>query len=99
MIVILTSLLFQCDFVRALEQCNRSVHVRFFTQVKTDPACLGQNVMRPGFFCGYDLITDLFGEGNIHKRVAVDVTDLAFADAKFRAAEAVWMGFDALPGK
>ncbi len=49
-----------------------------------------------GFLCCDDLIADLFWEGNIHKRVAVDVTDLAFADAKFRAAEAVWMGFDSL---
>jgi len=27
------------------------------------------------------------------------VTDLSFADAKFRAAKAVWMSFDAIPGE
>ena len=44
-----------------------------------------------------DFVADFFREGNIHQRVAVDVTDLAFADAKFRAAETV--RWDSMPSQ
>ena len=54
-------------------------------------------MMRFGFACRNNFIAHFFGEGNIHKRIAMNVTDLAFADAKFRASEAVWMSFNSLP--
>jgi hypothetical protein len=56
-------------------------------------------MMRSRISSRNDLIPYFLREGNIHQRVAVEMTDLACANTEFRAAETVWMGLDPFPGE
>ena len=63
-----------------MQQSDRLLHIRLLPQVKTDPACLGQNMMRLCASCGDDLIAHFLRKGDIHQLVAMEVPDLAFAE-------------------
>ncbi len=76
---------------------DRLLRIALFTDVKTDPARLGQNVMRLRLPRRDDLIAYLRGEGNIHQRIAVNVTDLTRADLELRPAKTMRMRFDPIP--
>ena len=54
-------------------------------------------MMRTRFARGDDLIAYFGRKGNIRQCIAVNVTDLALADAKLRPAKAMRMRFDPVP--
>src|SRR5215207_907805 len=54
--------------------------------------------MRLSAPCGNDLLAHLFGEGDIHQMVAVNMPDLAFANHIFHAAESMRLRSYPCPG-
>ena len=53
--------------------------------------------MRLGVAAGHQFVAHGFREGDVQQPVAVDVTKLAPAEAKFQAAVTVWLDLDAGP--
>jgi hypothetical protein len=86
------------DFEGLPQESNGSLNVCFITKVEADPAAFWQDMMRFGLTRGDDLIPDFLWERDIDQPVAMDMAELPFSEAEFRASETVWVGAHALPG-
>jgi hypothetical protein len=85
------------QLVRPAEEHDGPIDVVRFFDVETDPAALGQDMVRLGQTLGHDLVPHRSGEWNIDQPVSVDVADLPAGDPVFHAAKPVGMGSDILP--
>lgn len=77
------------NFIRSFQEVNRFLYIRFVTQVQTDPPGLGQNVMRFRKPSVHDFIAYLFWKWNIHKGIAVYMSEFACTKAIFHTTEAM----------
>ena len=72
-----------------MEQVDRPIHVGRLSEIGTDPAALGKDVVGFGAASGHQFISDFFRKGDVHKTITMDVADFPPFEAIFRPSEAV----------
>ena len=77
------------NFVRKVEQFDRSIHVGRLPEVNADPAALGKDVVGFGAASRHQLISDFFRKRNVHKTITMDMADFSPFEAIFCPSEAV----------
>lgn len=82
---------------RSFEQPDRAIHIVFRMQEEAHPTRVRKDVVRLGFMRGDDFVAHALGKRDVHQAVAVNVPDLAPAEAKFHAAKSVRRHLNALP--
>ena len=82
---------------RLSEQPDRAIHIVFRMQEEAYPTGVRQDVVGIGLMRGDDFVAHALGKRDIHQAVAVNVPDLAPAEAKLHAAKSVRRRFNARP--
>src|SRR5580765_8528044 len=90
-----------CAFLSNLEsivkEFDGALDVGRLLQVDTDPAAFRENVVGFGATRRDQLIPDVFGKGNVHQTVTVDVTDFAPSQTELCCAKTVGLACDPGP--
>ena len=87
----------RCNFVRNVEQVDRPIHVGRLSEIDTDPATFGKDVVGFGAATCNQLMADCLRKGNVYQAVAMHVADFSLPQAVFCASKAMRLGRDPPP--
>ena len=84
-------------FVRKVEQVDRPIHVGRLSEIDTDPATVGKDVVGFDATTCNQLFADCLRKGNVDQAVAMHVADLSSPQAVFCASKAMRLGRNPRP--